>query len=344
MIPPDMLARLLRVESTAPVAAVSDLPWNTPQFVQGQKYQASVAAPLLNGNFKVLIAGQALQMRLPQSVQAGDRLELVPIATAPRLKFILLGNTRQGANDATSLSATGRFLGALAHEAAKAPAAQALSGAAPVLSSPPSDTRLVPGLLQQALSHSGLFYEFHQAQWVAGKRTLGQLMQEPQSALAAAPLPQFNQVTEDALPQPGVDSKPDAAISGTARNLDESVHEQAMTLVQHQLTVLETGQLTWRGEIWPGQWMDWEIADHHPAEREAAEPARWQTRLRLTLPNLGEVAASLALDSSGVHISLGAATTATTELMRDSLLPLAAAMKVAGLSVLAAEVHHDAGK
>lgn len=339
-----MLARLLRVESAAPVAAVPDLLRYTPEFAQGQKYRASVETPLLNGNFKVSIAGQALQMSLPQSVQAGDRLELVLIATEPRLKFILLGKAAHGANDGTSLSATGRFLGTLAHEAAKSPAAPALTGAAPVLSAPPSDSRLVPGLLQQALSQSGLFYESHQAQWMAGKRTLGQLMQEPQSGLPAATPPQLIKVTEETLPQPGIDLKPEAVISGTVRNLDAPVHEQALTLVQHQLAVLETGQLTWRGEIWPGQWMEWEIADHHPAERETAEPARWQTRLRLTLPGLGEVAACLALDSSGVHISLSAATTATTELMQDSLLPLAAAMEDAGLSVLTAKVHHDAGR
>src|SRR5450759_5005227 len=92
---------------------------------------------------------------------------LMLIAREPRLKFLLLSDGQSRASAGATLSATGRFLGALALDAAKSPVAPSLTGAAPVLGGPPADSRQLPGLLREALSQSGLFYESHQAQWVA---------------------------------------------------------------------------------------------------------------------------------------------------------------------------------
>lgn len=340
MIRPDMLARLLPAEAVAPVAPVPDPVRNAPEFVQGQKYQAKVEARLPNGNFKVLIAGQALQMNLPESARPGDTMELALIAREPRLRFMLLGDMRASASDSASLSATGRFVGALAQDAAKA-LAPLLSNAAATLG-PPADSRQLPGLLQRALAESGLFYESHQAQWVAGKRTLGQLLREPQGRLSAAASTQLDRVTE--LLRFNIESEPEAAVAGAVRYVDAPVHEQTLSLIQQQLSVLETGQLSWRGELWPGQWLEWDVAEHLPADGATAEPVRWQTRVRLTLPRLGEVVATLALDVRGAHVALDAAVAETADLLLVSREHFAAAMATAGLSVLGVEVHHDAGK
>lgn len=43
--------------------------------------------------------------------------------------------------------------------------------------------------LAQAVSESGLFYESHLAQWLAGQRPLAALMREPQARLATVPVP-----------------------------------------------------------------------------------------------------------------------------------------------------------
>jgi len=242
-----------------------------------------------------------------------------PLDPAARQRFLARVEAQLADETGASLSATGRFLGALAQDAAKSPVAAPLTSAAPVLSGPPADSRQLPALLRQALSQSGLFYESHQALWLAGKRTLEQLRLEPQAALPAA--------------------------AGAAGNSEAPVvHEQTLALVQRQLSALETGQLSWRGEIWPGQWLEWDIAEHAPAQSETAQPMRWRTRLRLTLPKLGEVAASLELDSCGVRLALGAAATGTAELLRGGQPLLAASMAAAGLSMLAVEVRHDAGK
>ena len=357
----DRLAQLLLVESVAPVASIPDPIRSTPettqftQFRQGQKYQATVVAHLPNGNFKVLIGEQLLQINLSESnfaandsVRLTDKLELVLIAHEPRLKFVLLDEARQKTGTGSSLSPTGRFLGALLHDANKSSSSAAaipvstLTSPTPLLLAPPANGRLLPELLRQTLSQSGLFYESHQAQWIAGKNTLQQLQQEPQGRLptvvTAAILPDIQATLQrpDLGPENGIVS------ARAAQELVAPAHAQSLTLVLQQLAVLETGQLNWRGEIWPGLWVEWNIAERPPAEDKAGnetdQATRWQTRLHLTLPKLGEVAAMLALDSRGVHITLGAMATDTAALLQSNRQPLTAAMAAVGLSVLTVEV------
>ncbi|MDR1855212.1 MAG: flagellar hook-length control protein FliK [Azoarcus sp.] len=70
-------------------------------------------------------------------------------------------------------------------------------------------TQLAP-LLRQALSQSGLFYEAHQAQWLAGKVDLAALLREPQ-AQAASPTPGQSPATSTPASQSG---SPTAALAG----------------------------------------------------------------------------------------------------------------------------------
>ena len=285
-----------------------------------QKFLVSVKTQLPNGNFNVLINGQELQLHLPQSTRPDSRMELVLVGRESHLKP---GDTLT-AGAGAELSKTGRFLGALTQDAARA-LATPLANTTPLLSSPPVNQQQLPALLQQAMASSGLFYESHQAQWIAGKRLLEQLSQEPQSKLSSTASLASN------------------SAAGILLTADTPVHPQSLTLVQQQLHLLETGQLAWRGEIWPGQAMEWDITEHPPTENETAELPRWQTRLRLTLPRLGEINAIIGFDTRGVQVALSAADTETLALMQGDRQPLAAAMEAAGLSVLGVEVQRDAG-
>ncbi len=289
-----------------------------------QRIPVNVKAQLPNGNFNVLINGQELQLHLPQSTQPSSRMELVLIGKESHLKpgETLTAGTGAGAE----LSKTGRFLGTLTLDGVRT-SATPLTNAAPLLSAPPINSQQLPALLQQAMSYSGLFYESHQAQWIAGKRPLEQLLQEPQSKLPIATSPASNSATA----------------TGVLLSADAPVHAQSMTLVQQQLNLLETGQLAWRGEVWPGQTMEWDITEHPSAENETAELPRWQTRLRLTLPKLGEIVATIGLATNGVQVALSATDAETLALMRGDRQPLAAAMEAAGLNVLGVEVQHDTG-
>lgn len=306
-------------------------------------------------------------MRLPENIRPGDKMTLVVIAREPQLKFLLqndaslnatknssgtsnasntpaiLGssnsNTFNSLNNSristaysnnfnsastSSISTTGRILGSLTQDSTKATTTQPLTSSTPVLSNPPTNNVETPVLLQKALSQSGLFYESHQAQWVNGKKTLTQLQQEHQGKLSAA--------TTNAAT---------ATSTAALLNAETPVNTQSLPLVQHQLTTLDSGQILWRGEIWPEQLMDWDITEHSHDENEqnTDEPPQWQTQLRLTLPNLGEITATLMFSSEDVLIKLHAPATETIELLKNNQSPLTTALESAGLRIKALEIH-----
>jgi hypothetical protein len=91
------------------------------------------------------------------------------------------------------LSRTGQLIGTLLAGArdGKGGAAVALplNGTQAIAASPPnSGTDLLP-LLKQAIVQSGMFYEAHQAEWVEGRYSKAQLLQEPQGRLPPTTTP-----------------------------------------------------------------------------------------------------------------------------------------------------------
>lgn len=325
----DVTLKTALIESVTPVTPVkpvSDSLKSPQDFSQGKRFLATIDTQLPNGNFKVLVGNQALQMPLPENTRPGDKIALVLIAREPQLKFALQNNTLLNTEKSPlNISPTGRFLGLLAQDSAKNTASQPLSSATPVLTNPPTNNVETPVLLQKALSQSGLFYESHQAQWVNGKKTLAQLQQEPQGKLSV-------KTTNTSV----------AASTAVLLNVDIPVNTQSLPLVQHQLTTLDSGQIHWRGEIWPEQFMDWDITEH-AHDKNGQDPkkssSQWQTQLHLTLPQLGEITATLMFNSEDVRIKLHAPVTETIELLKNNQSPLATALESAGLSIKALEIH-----
>ncbi|HNO74396.1 MAG TPA: flagellar hook-length control protein FliK [Nitrosomonas mobilis] len=293
----------------APDATQSD----TPAFTLGQKYLAQVEARLMGGSSLVNVAGQLLDMRLPPAAaKVGNQIDLTLVAQSPRLQFLLASNAPATSQTAT-LSPIGQFLAHLFK-----PAPPTLSQTAPLLPAPPTTSHALPSTLQQAIAQSGLFYESHLAQWANGRKSLDSVKQMPQSAL-----PAHTAIMDLETPAPD-----------TAKILP---------IVQQQLQALETGQLHWRGDIWPDQAMEW-IIHEQPANHAGTteSPARWQTHLRLQLPKLSEINATLIIDAQGVRIKLNASAEATTHLMKDEQAALIAALSAAGLSVQEIEIKHHA--
>ena len=341
IIKTELAAISTQIKPTAPVTpvtAILDSQTSSAEFVQGQKYQALVEARLLNGESQVLVAGKSLQMRLSDNFQPGNKLELVFISNEPNLEFLALNDTpSDNETNNTSISTTGRFLGALMQDAFKQVSAnapnpqttQSLSSSAPILNSAPINSTDLPSLLQKAIVQSGLFYESHQAQWIHGENTLGNLQQEPQGKLML--------VTTDL---------PAAKVTVSVPVSPEMpVHTQAIPLVQQQLTTLETGHLLWRGEVWQGQPMEWDIYEE-PQENTAKEngldqAAQWRTQLRLSMPELGDITATIALNTSGISIKLNTSKLETAGLLKSNQLPLTTGMQSAGLNIQAVEVKHD---
>ena len=303
--------------------------------VVGQRFLARIESPLPDGTYRAQVAGSALTLALPEAAQAGESLELVVTALAPRL--VSAQRADLAAAGRAALSPTGQLLGALLANAGQPPQAPTLVAAAPLLPQAPAEAAALAGALRQTLAESGLFYESHQAQWLAGRHPLEALRREPQARLArAAP------GGAGATPEPGGSEALSATETTLARGSGAaggSLAAELQTLVQQQLDAAATQQIVWRGELWPGQTLQWDIvAEERPDGQadEAAAPA-WRTTLRLALPHLGEIAAELRLSGEKVGLAM-TADAARVGGLRQGLDELAAAFAAAGLPPLAARV------
>lgn len=296
-------------------------------FELGQKVQGSIQAEISPGVFKVRVLEQMLQMQLPASLKSGDVIELQVMSLQPRLTFSLVASLNP-LSTPEKLSQTSRLLSSLSQlplpqSAARTTQSEPLWSVAAL---PPNVTELA-GKLQQSLSQSGLFYEAHQAQWLAGMRTTAQLLQEPQNGLAEhAPFP-----------------TPSTAHQTTNQVLD-SIPTVLQPLVHQQLNALETRQVFWQGEVWSKQAMRWEIHEEsprHQPEEGAENLGQWATQIHLDLPNLGEVSATLRLTNNGLTVSLAASGETTRALFSASSSQLNATLAERGIQVINTSVNTD---
>lgn len=351
MIRNDLLSQLQRlIKTSAPPlihaaqAPVVEIPW-----ASGQHLTAVVLASLPNGRFQVQVGDIALDMNLPNNTQPGDAVELTFISNQPRLTFALTrdlpdsvgGNLPFDEKPQVTLSDSVRYLGALLRKISDqtdAPAT-APSKTAPLLSAAPTHIGEFANALRNALSQSGMFYESHQAQWVAGDRPLADLLQEPQGKLPTLnPAAQAEIGRTDAsVTKPSDGPTAQTVAQGTS---SMPVHSEAVALVQQQLQTLDSRQLVWQGQVWPGQPMEWQVEERNARDRapEVTEAADWQTRMRLQLPKLGDVQATLVFAPQGLRIDLKVTNADTAEAMRGSQAKLQSALTAAGLKVLAMSV------
>lgn len=295
-----------------------------PHLDPGDILSARIEAKLPDGSYKVMVAGQALRMALPSYIAPGDTLELAFVTREPRLTFALKALPQSA--PAPLLSATGRLIAATMLQPGELALPVTASATAPLLAALPADGVRLSGALARALAGSGLFYESHQAEWVGGRRDLAQIRQEPQARLARpAPAPEAEAAT---APQATIDF----AAAAPARSQEQTIHPRTVPLVQQQLVALDSARVVLQLEIWPRQWMQWEIEEHRPgAGREPDAPQCWNTQLRLELPQLGELKAVLNLGGDGMHIRLEAASAASAALLRHHRASLQAALAAAGV-------------
>lgn len=343
------------------VTAATDAPAAAAKIEPGQKFQGTVQAEISQGMFKVQIAGQTIQMRLPGNIKSGDVLELEVVAIQPRLTFQMAASTNP-LSTPEQIGGMARLLSNLTERPLERPAVQQLGGKAVWPSSEHApDSKQLAGGLREALANSGLFYESHQAQWVRGERSTAQLLVEPQNQLTgkSSVLPDLGESTTDMsksaaspgmnLPAQQADESNPATIPSTATPSSQTaktpgdsslpIARELIPLVQQQLHTLETHQLTWMGQVWPGQEMQWEIQGQpeQQAPRQQAE-REWSTEMELALPRLGDVHARLVFAGSGLRMTLHAADSSTVELFNRSLPQLRNRLADAGIALASAVV------
>jgi len=307
------------IASITPVTVAADnndIPYH---FIQGKKYLGLVEGRLPNGNFSVLISNKLIQMHLPGTVQPGSTIELVLLSQHPKFKFALQHeNTIRTASNSV-ISAVGKLLNILTQETRKT---QLLNQPINTTSASPHvllNSPKFPFFLQQTIHRSGLFYESHLAKWIEGKFSLSELQREPQSQLKTA-LPTTLNLT------------PDVAID--ARSLQ---------LVQQQLLALEKSYITWHGEMWNGQQIQWDIYKDTPKNcgKKYFITTQWKTKLTMTLPELGEIVIKLSLNVRDLQISIDTANNDTAFIFDLDQIALKQGMRNKGLTIQLLSIHHN---
>lgn len=360
-----------------PVRAVPEIPGDLPDFKPGQAFRAHIQEVLPENTFKALVAGRVLTLSLSEGAKAGDTLELVVIDRTPRAIVAQLAERGPGAGgdpyQHATLSRTGQLIASLLGKEGGPRLPVALTRGQPLLPQAPANAaalaQVLPPQLAQAVSSSGFFYEAHQVQWVQGQRSLGSLLAEPQgqhsnpatlvvfgapeasakSALAArrdlAPPPAppagslLQAVFGGETATAGAAAESRMAPSGAAAAL--TIPDDLRPLVQQQLEAAATQRLAWHGEIWPRQFMDWEIErDARQGDAATDAAAAWQTSLRLTLSRLGEIDARIRLSGQSVRLALHVPDSVAAAALQAALPSLRQALAATGLDLQGVETRH----
>lgn len=375
MLPANLLntIKALVLDQKPLITANAEATPKTNLFEPGQKVQGSVQAQVAPNVFKVNVAGQLIQMQLPPSIRSGDTVALQVISIQPRLTFGMV-NSANPLSTPEQLGSAAKLLSSMSQQAPEKAHVRAAQSA-PLWEKPqPPESRQLAGALRETLGNSGLFYESHQAQWLEGTRSTAQLLHEPQNQtpeqLKAAMTDDTGNkaaMTGDTANKAAMagntgkdqaltsnTSNPAATTSNTAHTSTQNppsttllqeakalgIPEHLQPLVQQQLNALETRQMLWQGNVWPDQPMQWEIHEQPAKQSHGAEEQQrqWVTQIRLDLPNLGEVEATLRFNSAGLNLTLNAATAETRALLGSASTRLVSALSDAGIPVLSTQV------
>lgn len=227
------VAPVSRVTQTLPTVRVADtvqdVDFRFNQFIKGQDYLAQVMSRADSRHFNVDVGGTLLKMDLGSQARVGQNLTLRFLDETPTLTFQLMSQLTAEAEPDIALSSAARLIDSKLQEAQKQGVPTRFEATGVVTQSPQAPQQMAQDL-KQALTLTGLFYESHLKAFAEGGRPLAAILQEPQ-----------NQPNSNA---------------GTM-------------LLPQQLSVLENSRVNWRGEVWPGQQMNWSVEVQQQAQQQA---------------------------------------------------------------------------
>ena len=345
------------------------------QIAIGQQMQGKVLSLFNDGTYLVRIANTAARMVLPTSTRTGDSMLLTLVSKDPRPTFLMgesqpaeEGDTvtlspggRQmekdlqslrtaqrdmtgtiGKNDAlevvdgksgqapannpqasstTSLSAAGKLIDTLLQASQHGNVSNAIAGKTPLIPSPAVSTTQLAGALHDGVTLSGVFYESHVAAWSEGKRPVAELLKEPQAQLG-----------------------PKTGATSDLLTSNDPAHTQLGQIINLQLNALEQHRVTWQGEVWPGQHMEWDISQEHRQENGAQEDETaptWHSVVRFNFEHLGAVSASIRLVGQQIHMQVSTSNDNAAAALRANGNLLTEAMSAAGTSLDSLIVKQD---
>lgn len=316
-------------------------------FLPGQQLRGEVLALLGGGRFTVQVAGQMLEFVMPKGVRRGDLINLFFITDEPRQTFLMV---RFGRGGDSTVSDTGRWLSGFLGEASGSVPAQATLGILrTLLAGPPADAQLLGQMLQQGLRESGLFYESHLARWFGGDYPLEEILKEPQGRLS----PRLQQTGEqvgasvEELVRAGIRTGSAEVMEALFKRAGSSMaHEgiadqRTLPMVGDQLSSLQSGQLLFQGDLFPGRRLEWTVAERESERNLSGGRERsWETSVTITLPHLGPVTALLSLDGSRVAVKVTVENSATQPVLEEGRVRLAEQLEGAGLTPAGISINH----
>jgi hypothetical protein len=282
-------------------------PLRLPEIALGAALQAALAPPgppKTGAETAPARAGETLT-----HAHAAALLGKAPLVPAAQLPPIDPTSTPSQLSDTARVLAN--VLGSNLQNSTPAP----IVARTPLVAGPAAPPEQVAAALREAVGKSGLFYESHVAEWSDGKRPLAELAREPQMQRALA----------EAAPRPP-GAPPDPA---------------SAQMINQQLATHEQARVSWQGQAWPGQPMQWEVHRDAPEGRggdggEAPEPA-WRSGVRFSFPLLGDIAASVVLVGDQLHIQVRAGTEAAP-LLRQHAASLGEALAAAGIPLSSLDI------
>jgi hypothetical protein len=158
----------------------------------------------------------------------------------------------------------------------------------------PSNPQAIAHDLKNAVSNSGLFYESHLSDLVQSNQSLAAIKLEPQN----------------------------------------QANSTIANLMSQQLAILENQRMSWHGEVWPGQKMDWDVYQQQKNADGKQSPNLSQTdqdrpitsEMTLYLPHLGKVSARISMVDGRMRVNILTQQPQTLEVLTAKRLSLAEAI------------------
>jgi hypothetical protein len=114
-------------------------------------------------------------------------------------------------------------------------------------------------------------------------------------------------------------------------------------MVGEQLSALQNGHLLFRGDLFPGQRLEWTVAEREAGRnRSGGRERSWETSVTVNLPNLGAVSALLTLDGSRVAVKVTVENSAALPVLESGKARLTEQLEGAGLTPAAMSISHEA--
>ena len=293
------VARILPILAVDSIGSIrQELGDRATQFVRGQEYFAHVLSKVGDTAYNV-------------KVESGDlkgtilKMDLGAAAKAGQtltLRYMhdnpvptfLLASTPSNIAGSTTEISTAANLIGHYLQQAESDGVSTRFQATAVVSHSPTNPQVMAQDLKNAVSNSGLFYESHLSELVQGNQSLAAIKQEPQNQ-ANSPI---------------------------------------ANLMSQQLAILENQRMSWHGEVWPRQKMDWDVYQQQGNASDEQTSNASQTNedrpisseMTLHLPNLGKVSARITLTDGRMRVNILAEQPETLEMLNAKRLNLAEAI------------------